>query len=749
MKSKFEELNLTKDEFQRLNEAMKKEEFRKLLVEYAEEISDPKNRELYEREITQLEKERGMNVIFLNPEPGYCMKTTENGKRKCFINICKNSNIDRPTSSVEKRKGLNDGTNNIPGLFWHIPHTCSPPKEDVDKSGKEKCTVYDVLFHPDAYRMGETNQRFNCLLKDTAIDSIEKNFNVKLDRINLKVLKHMNFKGRPTASVIRRQDSNNVNKTKSNDHIDSNDSQNDPVESLVDQLKKQYYEDQLKKTASLNQTKKVEKENKPKVAVDEKNIEYTVPEYKLIHRGEADLQNYTNQIDIRMINSTRPKELIVRIDLPLCKSSELLSLDIFEKQLILKSNDPNYLLDLNLPYPINEKKSKAKFDKSKKCLNVTLPVLPFNETFNLVKVEELSASDETKNDEGFESINSSPSSSFASSSSSLDQITSDFSNLKFMLPSHIEIVELKNFLRVKVKVSNYDIESLKIKIINDYILNLKCSSTSSGGYTTYYSSFLIFLDDDKTDQNKAIFSTCIDIQNNFKLDYFDEDHFIINLNKLPKHNATKALISVKNIDDLDKINLEDSVLITIQKELYNEPLKNENEKQCTNSNIKKQTKNLNELSKKEFIFNFQNMINKSSGSDDDEDDQNLENISPVTNKSKETSNILGTAASKNIEITRFRQQKKLQSTTLDLEEKIEEESEVLEDEEEIDCEKSYLSRSSLNENNNYDDKKDCENSKNNNNLSSSYSTNEDSLASSLNGSTFGRLKVVLIKYFYY
>ena len=66
LKSKFEELNLTKDELQRLNEAMKKEEFRKLLVEYAEEISDPKNRELYEREITQLERERGMNVIFIN-----------------------------------------------------------------------------------------------------------------------------------------------------------------------------------------------------------------------------------------------------------------------------------------------------------------------------------------------------------------------------------------------------------------------------------------------------------------------------------------------------------------------------------------------------------------------------------------------------------------------------------------------------------------------------------------------------------
>lgn len=747
LKSKFEELNLTKDELQRLNEAMKKEEFRKLLVEYAEEISDPKNRELYEREITQLERERGMNVIFINPEAGYCMKTTENGNRKCFINICKNSNIEKPTSSVEKRKGLNDGTNSRSGLFWHIPHTCSPPKEDVDKSGKEKCTVYDVVFHPDAYRMGETNKRFNDLLKDTAVDSIEKNFNVKLDRVNLKVLKHMNFKGRPTASVIRRPDPNNVNKTQnSNDHSNTQDSQIDPVESLVDQLKKQYYEDQLKKTESSNSAKTIEKENKPNVVKDEKNNEYTVPEYKLIHRGEADIQNYTNQVDHRLINSTRPKELVVRIDLPLCKSSELLSLDIFEKQLLLKSNDPNYLLDLKLPYPINEKESRAKFDKSKKCLNVTLPVLPFVfESLNLAKDENQHFTEKENEDVNEPTNDCSSSSSFsdaALSQSSLEQI--DLNDLKFKLPSQIEIIELKDLLRIKCKISNYDNESIDFKIINDHILSLKCSSTSSGGYTTFYSSFFTFLTDD--DNKKLAFSPCIDIQNSFKLEHLDEDNFTIQINKLLNHNSSKALISVEKINVLDKIDLQKSILVNFQKQLNNESFDDENQKISTNSNIKKQnTKNLNELSKKEFIFNFQSMASKSSGSDDDEDDDLSSNdLIQVCN---EKENLLSKAASKNIEATRFRQQKKLQSTSLDLEEKIEEESEEEQGgDEENECEKNYLSKS-LNEN--HDMQNECENSSNsnnnNNNLYSSYSTNEDSLASSLNGSTYGRLKVNFTK----
>ena len=78
---KFADLNLTQDELKRFSEAMKKEEFRKLLIDYAEELQDPKNRQLYESEITKLENERGMNVLFIHPEPGFCLKTTQTKTR--------------------------------------------------------------------------------------------------------------------------------------------------------------------------------------------------------------------------------------------------------------------------------------------------------------------------------------------------------------------------------------------------------------------------------------------------------------------------------------------------------------------------------------------------------------------------------------------------------------------------------------------------------------------------------------------
>lgn len=48
-------LNLTHDELQRFEKALRQPEFRKLLVEYAEEISNPESRAKYEADIKRLE----------------------------------------------------------------------------------------------------------------------------------------------------------------------------------------------------------------------------------------------------------------------------------------------------------------------------------------------------------------------------------------------------------------------------------------------------------------------------------------------------------------------------------------------------------------------------------------------------------------------------------------------------------------------------------------------------------------------
>ena len=354
-KKKFEDLNLSNDEVKRIGECLKNEEFRKLFVEYAEELQDPENRRRYEEELRQMENERGMDVEFVHPKPGHVLKTSVDGDTKAFINICINDLIEKPNSVPQ------NGPDGRRGLHWQIPHSFSPPRDDIDKE-KKKCKVFDVVFNSDTYRMGQ-NPRFMKLVEDTAIDGIEQQFGVKLDRKNIINLKNLKYKGVPTATVIRRK---------------SDGKKKDPKEMQEVLQNMPYpYGDKSSEEISKEMREKVEKQ-KAKEKSPSQN-EFTEPNYRIVHRTNMDLQEYRNAPDARP--STRPKELVITIELPLLTSAKQVYLDIFEQKLVLQSESPaKYKLDLKLPYPVDDENGGAKFDKSKHSLIVTLPVLPMKDT---------------------------------------------------------------------------------------------------------------------------------------------------------------------------------------------------------------------------------------------------------------------------------------------------------------------------------------------------------------------------------
>lgn len=121
-------MDLSRDEVDRLTNAFKDDEFKKLFFDYVDELHDPENVRIYQSEITELEKERGVDVTFINPTPGYVIKTSVDGDKKCFLNVCSNENVKKPSSSVAEREGAK-------GLQWTLPHSLSPVREDVDRKG--------------------------------------------------------------------------------------------------------------------------------------------------------------------------------------------------------------------------------------------------------------------------------------------------------------------------------------------------------------------------------------------------------------------------------------------------------------------------------------------------------------------------------------------------------------------------------------------------------------------------------------
>jgi len=328
-------IDLTKNEISRIEKALKDEEFVKLLGEYANEINDPENKKRYEAEITQIERERGMSVLFINPKPGYVIKTKNlSCGTKVFVNICSDDNIGKPTSKAETVSGSQ-------GLQWSIPYSQSQPREDIDRSG-EKCMVYDVIFHPDTMYLATRDPRMKGLVHSTAIDALEQAFGAKCDRNNLKYPK-MKFKGIFRPTIIRK-----------------------PVEGLT-------------------QKPSITKDPIPQLAPS-KTMK---PNYSLKYRSNSDLQDHVIQ-PANQVGSSRPKEIVVDIELPLLDSAAGVDLDVQEKSLSLVREDPpKYSLFIDLPYPVDEENGSAKFDKSKKCLAVTLPVKPHPQ----LKAERLSSND--------------------------------------------------------------------------------------------------------------------------------------------------------------------------------------------------------------------------------------------------------------------------------------------------------------------------------------------------------------------
>lgn len=342
--NRLKELDLSRDEVNRLGEALKKEEFRKLLSDYVEEIQDPRNRQIYEQEVIQIERERGQEVTFLHPTPGYVIKTSVNGKQKAFINICSNENINKPSSSASVKDGSK-------GLEWSVPHSLSPPREDLDNKGV-RCQVYDVLFHPNTLHLTSKNRDFYSMVNNIALSAVESNFNVNLDKKNLKFPK-LTYKGLQHVSIMRKP------------------TEDGPVEHTAEEqplFDKIYAEIDSQKPVP--QKKKKTKNSKHK----EEDPDYTTPKYLIKHRSHIDIQDFTNSRNATQDQNV-PKELVLEVYLPLLRSSSDMQLDVTEKTVQLISEKPaKYKLFLTLPFQVLENKGTAKFDKELKKLVITLPV---------------------------------------------------------------------------------------------------------------------------------------------------------------------------------------------------------------------------------------------------------------------------------------------------------------------------------------------------------------------------------------
>jgi dynein assembly factor 2 len=128
-------LDMSQQELKTFTKAMEQKEFKEMMSEYVDEISNPKHRPEQDKYLEQLRDQGEIppGHELIRPRAGFCMKTSakklisEINKQffdqKTFINVCFHDIIEKP----EKVPATVNGTT---GYSWSLPYRVSKPKND-------------------------------------------------------------------------------------------------------------------------------------------------------------------------------------------------------------------------------------------------------------------------------------------------------------------------------------------------------------------------------------------------------------------------------------------------------------------------------------------------------------------------------------------------------------------------------------------------------------------------------------------
>jgi dynein assembly factor 2 len=436
-------VNLTKEEFHRIEKAFEDKEFRNLMADYVSEISDPKHRAEQDEYIRQLEEQNDIpqGKGILRPEPGFVMKLkfskrkkkeggiSSNGSEKMFVNIVHSKEVGQPVYAISTVKDR-DGKS---GRHWSIPYTLGPMRMEADNK-KSLVPTCDCCFHPLTLIYASKNTAYRDLIATTVIEGVTGQFKavnevVEIEK-NYLVLKGIQYKnGKPPPMMIDKEKSFKSSTTAA---LSLSSSSKYPTENKTKKEKIQENTGNSSTTTSclskgflLKESKSRKKKcNDGSSNIDKQMTMFdkgggktkdgeVIPYYEIIERKEFDLADHNNIEGLKK-PSSRPKTIIIRIRLPGIHSTKSVDIDVSEERLVLKCPRPdnNYSLSIKLPYPVSSDEGTAKFDKESHTLTVTLPVIrpDVDTTFSVGQDhgEMIAPTPKKMIQEEYESVNTSP-----------------------------------------------------------------------------------------------------------------------------------------------------------------------------------------------------------------------------------------------------------------------------------------------------------------------------------------------------
>ena len=387
-----EDLNLTKEEVDKFQNAFKDEAFKKMFAEYAAEIADPKNKAESDAYLRQLEMEGkiesvyGKDVQLVMPKAGFVAKTFDEGPaddgpstsspddrgsgasssdarktgRKAFVNVCRSDKCEDATS--EKRPG---------GLQWSVPHTLGQPHEEKDKAG-ETCVAYDFCVSEHTYELTQRDERLKKMVVETAIEAVNRAFGTRLS---------LDFTT-PKKTFVGPKTGPGVQAIKGGGKAPSSTGKATSAGAPGGRVAPSRGPGaETKKASAFRFGDAVAGEKRPARAGPEPEpAGECEPKHTIVHREDG--KDMSKQFgtgsasrEAEKRRDTRPSALVLRVHLPKLDSVAAAELDVGDSRVFFRVPG-KYKLDLALPYEVLGDEGRAKFDKAARKLEVTLPVRP-------------------------------------------------------------------------------------------------------------------------------------------------------------------------------------------------------------------------------------------------------------------------------------------------------------------------------------------------------------------------------------
>ena len=437
-----DKMKLSTEETERLGKAFKDPEFMKMFQEYVDEIKDPKYREETEQYLREIEARGeaasmyGDGVELITPEAGFVVKTkitsiplrdakdcSEDANKtsskvnmKVFINICHNSKVQVASSSKI------DGGHN-----WSIPYSLGVSRDGKDKSGAP-CEEYDFVINSETYSQCMNDMRFKGLVVDTALEAVESRAGgISLSRdFSFPKLKYKGDTKEPSVQAWRNKSrqSHDATTAESADKREKNDSRTtNPSKTDVSENRKP----NKSSAFDIKFDKAEEKSHFSRLCKLETSVDngdgntYYEPLYEFVYQhtrndlGDA-WQNGNSEKQLDDDNNRKPTALVIKINLPRLETIANVDLDVTRTKIMLSCGQ-TYRLVAPFPFPVDESKGRAKFDRDIRLLTVTVPVIiekkvkPFVEPITREEIEDgapqLEGCDDNKSHEDGECDNES------------------------------------------------------------------------------------------------------------------------------------------------------------------------------------------------------------------------------------------------------------------------------------------------------------------------------------------------------